>query len=837
MHNDNGRRSSALMGLAQLLPQHTELIEASAISSDIARARGYRSVIEPGELRALGFRPAQARTPALLVPIYGPRGVEPVLYQTRPDEPRKRDGKPVKYETPANAGMRLDVPPTIRARIGDPREALWITEGVRKADAAVSAGACCVAVIGVWNWRGRNDAGGKTALADWEDIALNGRTVLLAFDSDAMEKKQVHGALGRLKSFLTRRGAHVLIAYLPAGADAKTGLDDYLADGGTLEELIEHASPELRPLAGDENGNGPTQATQLVQLAEDAGIELFHTPGGEPFGTVPVDAHRKTLALSRGATGMKRWLARRYHDSGKGAAGAQVVQDALNVLEAKAMFDGPELPIFTRVAARDDTVYVDLGDTSWHAVEIHATGWRVVADPPVKFRRARGVLALPYPIAGGSIDELRPFVNVADEDGWALLLGWLVGALAPSGPYPLLSLHGEQGSAKSTTARILRALIDPNSAALRAEPREVRELMISATNGWCLALDNLSRVPAWLSDALCRLSTGGGFAARELHTDSDEVIFDAQRPVLLTGIEELATRSDLLDRALLLELPRIPAEKVSTERALWRAFELARPRILGALLDGAAAALAGRGRVELAQLPRMADFAEWVVAAEPALGLPEGRFLKAYTGNRSEANDIALEASPIGEPLRELVGQGSFEGTMSDLLARLEELASELVTRQRGWPKSARALSGHLRRLAPNLRTAGIEIEHDKKGRGRERRAIVRLKASPGLCDPTYPSDPNTPNPQQRKAIPGVANGYGGGANGELGELGSQPPPISPSGVANTGGGVAAGSQTPRSEWPVNTAMGHVGARGVANSGPPHQRGQDASTDSAGREP
>ncbi len=122
----------------------------------------------------------------------------------------------------------------------------------------------------------------------------------------------------------------------------------------------------------------------------------------------------------------------------------------------------------------------------------------------------------------------------------------------------MLVLHGEQGSAKSTLVRILRALIDPNTAALRAAPRDERDLVIAARNSWCLALDNLSHLPDWLSDALCRLATGSGFATRELYTDAEETIFAAQRPIVLNGIEELATRGDLLDRALLLYLPAIP---------------------------------------------------------------------------------------------------------------------------------------------------------------------------------------------------------------------------------------------------------------------------------------
>jgi hypothetical protein len=163
--------------------------------------------------------------------------------------------------------------------------------------------------------------------------------------------------------------------------------------------------------------------------------------------------------------------------------------------------------------------------------------------------------------------------------GESCLIAWLVAALGPRGPYPVLALFAEQGSGKSMTGRILRDLVDPNSAPLRAEPRDGRDLMIAANNSWCLAYDNLSYLPPWLSDALCRLSTGGGFTTRELYTDQDEVIFDSQRPVLLTSIEEVATRSDLLDRCVIIYLPAIPEDRRRPEAEILTAFEAARPRI------------------------------------------------------------------------------------------------------------------------------------------------------------------------------------------------------------------------------------------------------------------
>jgi hypothetical protein len=170
------------------------------------------------------------------------------------------------------------------------------------------------------------------------------------------------------------------------------------------------------------------------------------------------------------------------------------------------------------------------------------------------------------PERGGNLDDLRAFLNVPEDSNFALVKAWLSGCFQPNGPFPLLVLTGEQGSAKSTTGRVLKRLIDPSAAPLRGEPKEARDLMIAARNAHVIALDNLSHLPGWLSDAFCRLATGGGFSTRELFTDDGEVIFDATRPVILTGNEDFITRGDLLQRSILLRHPHIADENRKRNR-------------------------------------------------------------------------------------------------------------------------------------------------------------------------------------------------------------------------------------------------------------------------------
>jgi len=373
---------------------------------------------------------------------------------------------------------------------------------------------------------------------------------------------------------------------------------------------------------------------------------------------------------------------------------------------------------------------------SWQVVEITPHGWQVIDESPVRFRRSKAMLPLPTPMPGGHINQLRGFVNV-DDDTWRLVVAWLVATLRPKGPYPVLALFAEQGSGKSTTGRLLRDLVDPNAAPLRAEPSDGRDLMIAANNSWCLAYDNLSHVQPWLSDALCRLSTGGGFATRELYTDMDEIIFDSQRPVMLTSIEEVATRSDLLDRCLVVWLPTIPAERRRAEADLMAAYEKVRPQILGALLDGVATALRNLSSVKLEGLPRMADFALWASAAETAFGWEAGTFCRAYQGNRDSANEVALEASPIARPLLDLLGEGgSWSGTASELLTALETKVTDQTKRQKSWPANGRSMSGHLKRLSPNLRAAGWEVEFHREAKQR----LVTIQWSSKVASSAQPA-------------------------------------------------------------------------------------------------
>lgn len=509
-------------------------------------------------------------------------------------------------------------------------------------------------------------------------------------------------------------------------------------DIDVLEPLIDPPLTELADEAdregGDFDGDGEPESQSTIAANLAADWDLWHTPGGDAFATVPVAEHVETWPIK--SQTFKRYVAKQFFEAEGKAINSEALSAALNLMEANALFDGEEHEVHVRVAEHEGNIYVDLCNAEWQVVEISSARWHIISESPVRFRRSRGMVAFPEPVRGGSVNQLRGFLNV-DDKTWRLVVAWLVSSLRPRGPYPLLALFAEQGSGKSTAGKLIRSLVDPNAAPLRSEHRDPRDLMIGANNSWCLAYDNLSFVPSWLSDALCRLSTGGGFATRELYTDQDEIIFDAMRPVMLTSIEEVATRSDLLDRCLIVWLPSIPEEKRRSEEEIMVAFKDVQPQILGALFDALSGALRELPNTKLDKMPRMADFARWVTAAESALGWEPGEFMAAYQGNRDSANDLAIESSPVGQPLLDCVETlGGWEGTATALLDEIEKHVSEQTKRHKGWPKNSRSLAGQLKRLSPNLRLAGWEVEYHRDANQRTWSIQRMVQSDADSCEP-----------------------------------------------------------------------------------------------------
>lgn len=515
-----------------------------------------------------------------------------------------------------------------------------------------------------------------------------------------------------------------------------------------FDERLTLAAETVQVDAGGEDAPGTndkprrSHADILVELCATA--ELFHA-GDNAFANVPVGDHRETWPVR--TNGFKYWLARQFYEQIGRTPSAQAMQDAICFLTGKAVFQGTENSTAVRIAGDDTNIYIDLCNPEWEVIHVDRDSWRVVPghSVPVKFIRRSGMGALPTPVPGGTVDSLREHINLPEGDGdsaWALVVGWLVMAFRPSGPYPVLSVDGPHGCAKSSLCRFLREIIDPNVAPLRRPPRDERDLMIAATNAWVVGFDNLSSLRGDLSDALCCLATGAGFGTRKLYADDEEKIFSAARPILLNGINSVTTRSDLADRAVHITLGVVSEDRRLDERELRPAFDRDKPYILGAILDAVSCAIRNIDTVKLDSKPRMADFATWVTAASESFGWEVDHFLDAYAANRSDASASIIEANIVGQAVVGLMSSRTrWSGTARELLAELEDHhTDERTKRDKLWPKNAAGLGRALRRLVPDLQSQGISFDSYRDTSRQRVRIIVLEKRCNLLSEPSEPS-------------------------------------------------------------------------------------------------
>jgi len=617
--------------------------------------------------------------------------------------------------------------------------------------------------IARWDWVATTCPEGAKKWREEFSHYLRDKRVAILVDADEDGRKHAR----QVARSILGVAASIRVLELPGAKD----VTEWVEKGGTKEEfrgLIKQA-PELDaaglallerkwfPVSQGTEKNGPkapssqknkssTQRDDLVAVGMSA--ELWHDLDGEAYATIKTDGHKENQRIRHKT--FRKWLLRQYGrlnpinltggGTRPGAAGSQPLSEALNALEALAM-DGLELEPRVRISGAGDKVYVDLGQPNWEAVEISSSGWQIITDPPVKFIRPNGFRQLPTPRFDGDVGRLRRFVNVRNSGDFILVLAWLVRALCPVGPYPVLVVNGEQGSAKTTLCRLLRRLTDPNLAEVRPAPRDERDLFIACRNSHVVAIDNLSSLKAELADAMCRVATGIGFATRTLYTDVDETIICACKPQIVNGIPNLTTRSDLLDRAIVLTLPALRDDERQTEEKFWKEFEEESPLILGKLFDAVACALRRRPEVRLQRPPRMADFAVWVEAAAPSLGLESGEFLSAYERNRGAAISDALEANLVAQAVMDFTEKvGHWEGTATELLNVLSKDLPEHTRHGKMWPKTATHLSNRLRLAAPNLRRFGVSVEFD------------RITSRRTICLDWVGQTPSSPSPVSRNA-------------------------------------------------------------------------------------
>lgn len=469
-------------------------------------------------------------------------------------------------------------------------------------------------------------------------------------------------------------------------------------------EALEKEQKQQKEAETDER---KSQSQVLVSLASD--MVLFYDEQDNSFVKVRVNDHYEVWPIR--SEGFKNILTFRYLNLSKDkdkVPGSQALQDSLRALDAKARIEGQRETVHVRVAETEDGIFLDLCNDRWQVVEINKKGWKVIEESPVYFKRSKTMQSLPTPTDYGQIHDLKPFINYKKEDDFKLIIAWLMATFKEKSPFPILTIQGEQGSAKSTTTKVLRALIDPSSLPLRALPNEERDLSIAANNTWILAFDNLSGLSNSMSDALCKVSTGGGLATRKLYSDDEEAVFNIMRPTILNGIDDIGKRQDLLDRSIVLNLPSIEEDYRQDEKAFWGQFNNAKAPILGALCNLVSKALAELPTINLSCKPRMADFAVWATATEKALEWGDGEFINIYMANREKAIDQGLESDPFACAILELLNRKhSWVGNATQLLAEAKRFVDERTSKSNAWP-SERSVRNRLRRINPAIKKKGI---------------------------------------------------------------------------------------------------------------------------------
>jgi len=450
-------------------------------------------------------------------------------------------------------------------------------------------------------------------------------------------------------------------------------------------------------------------AELLLELAKDA--QVFCTEWGDGYADIEVDGHRQTWPLTSNEFG--HWLIGLFYRSHGCAVRKSAFSDTIRTLTAKACLESEKRAVFLRVAEFENRRYLDLCNERWEAVEVSAGGWKVVARPPVRFRRLAGMQSLPYPKRGGSISALRPFLGNITDDGFVLVAGYLLALLNAQGPYPLLVYSGPQGSAKSSATRYTRRLIDPCVDLIGALPCPQSEESRAVASNFILAWDNVSQLDGRTSDRLCRLSTGG--ASPQYRGQLIRPCQSNLRPMILNGIVGFVRRPDLADRAMFVPLGPLPDRDKRPEHELATKFIQVWPKILGAFLEGVAAGLATPSSDAPVNAGRMADMVSFVTKCEPALwGKP--KFADAYAASNMEAAEILTRADPVASAIVAYVDeQGSFKGTATELLNALKK---SIPAQTAGWrlPGGPSPLSEALTRAEPVLERLGIAVIRDRIG-------------------------------------------------------------------------------------------------------------------------
>ncbi len=684
--------------------------------------------------------------------------------------PRDNKGKPIKCKARKGSGNRLyqprragQSPEALAATRLDPAVPVSIVEGEADTLGVLQAeeGSLVVGISGCFGWKSKADP----ILPDLRQLALPGRLIILCPDSDWAHNRNVFNGWAKLGIVLKQLGCDVQVTVIESEADDKLGAGDFIVRHGIdawsdleripladWQERGHELHKQRQQNLEDPNQEPRKKKESIAELLIRLGLELgslWHDSSGAGWVDFVLDGALQTAKIR--SKRFRDFLARILWEREGRSINSEAWTQTVGTLEGLARFDYPEREAFLRVGQHEGSIYIDLGSPDWSIVEVTATGWQIIpyADCPIRFYRADCQLPLPTPEHGGSISDLWQILNFKQEDR-PLVLGWILSCLVPDGAKPILALSGEKGSGKSSAATLLKRLTDPTKVSKASAVGDERRMAAMAAGRWVLSFDNLTYLSAEQQDLLCCVSTGAGFSHRTLYTDLEETFLEYRRPQILTGVDLVPTRSDLLDRSLIVRLERIPEEDRLPEADLEHLTIRLLPGIYGALLDLLATALRQMPTTRPAKLPRMADFAKLCIAA----GIPG--FMEAYATNIQAGCQAAIEANPVAAGILSLLEStgGSWMGTATELAKKLQEGDPSNRDFQR---LSGESLGKKLARsLKTDLEAVGVSVDHLREGR---KRTIILTLAGEKKAPSQIAREPSQPSqltqPSQDKGFSG----------------------------------------------------------------------------------
>jgi hypothetical protein len=460
----------------------------------------------------------------------------------------------------------------------------------------------------------------------------------------------------------------------------------------------------------EKKSNKGIQEEVVLEIADS--LNLFHDQYREPYVFIDNEAIKIT------SSDFKYRLSSECHSRTGKFPSDYELKKIINVLAGIAICGCNQQELFVRVAKKGNSFYFDL--CAGEVVVIRSGEW-FVTKAPILFRRYNHQSKQVLPVKGGNPWRVFEFVNVPVEHQ-ILVLAAITSNFIPDIPHPIFHPYGPQGSGKSSLFRVIKKLCDPSAMEIAITPRDRHDLIQKINHHHVCLFDNLSDLPAWVSDILAMACTGAGFSKRKLYTDDDDVIMQVKRCIGVNGINTLISKPDLMDRAILLPLERIDSSKRREERGLWNSFEAAKPEILGGMFDALSRAIEIHPTVRIGSYPRMADFSGWGYAIAEALGKTGEQFLQEYQENIERQNEEVIQSNALAQAVISFMEDKSeWKGTVHYFFNELL-LRTHVPKDDPSFPKHANQLRRWLNRIKVNLAERGITFEI---GKFRSREGVI----------------------------------------------------------------------------------------------------------------